>query len=122
MTNELLTINEVARLAGVHRAIVYRWIKLGKIPYVVIFKSEHSKRETIRFNRSVVTEQIQNINAREPAIKKRQYDIPRYVMDYMTAMSKKHRDTPTEILKFLEKYTQQLSANHLQRSSDANNC
>ena len=45
MTNELLTINEVARLAGVHRAIVYRWIKLGKIPYVVIFKSEHSKEK-----------------------------------------------------------------------------
>ena len=106
MTNELLTINEVARLAGVHRAIIYRWIKLGKIPYVVIFKSEHSKRETIRFNRTVVTEQIQNIKAREPAMNKRQYDLPRYVLDYIAVMSKKHRDTPADILKFVDKYTQ----------------
>ncbi len=105
MINELLTVNEVARLAGVHRAIIYRWVKLGKIPYCVIFKSPTSKRETIRFSRNTIIEQLENIKIREPAFNKRNYDLPKYVIEYITAMSNQHRDTPEEIKLFVEKYS-----------------
>jgi len=44
MTNELLTINEVATALGVSRAKVYKFIKSEKNPLPVIYLSERTPR------------------------------------------------------------------------------
>ena len=103
--NETMTINEVAELFGVHRAIVYRWVKSGKIPYVRILKNPTSKRETIRFERAVMAEQFQSSRHLQKIEMRRHYDIPQYVLKYIVEMADQHRDTPADILQFVRKYS-----------------